>query len=172
MMMSNPLASLMGMIRSGGNPQAVLGQLAQSNPQVRQAMQMMHGKSTAELKQMAYNMAKEQGVNINDVLRQLGINNPSASRGTLTWHNTRGAESAYRDGYDRTEQNYGQRMNYPRSEMDEPESRRRRDSRGRFRSEMDGGSGGNMEMHYPGPYYPPPVYEEMNRIGLCHPRWI
>ena len=77
MMMTNPLVSLMGLVRNGGNPQAMLNQLAQTNPQVRQAMQMMQGKSNAELRQMAMNMAKEQGVNINDVLRQLGVNIPS-----------------------------------------------------------------------------------------------
>ena len=77
MMMNNPLLSLMGLVRSGGNPQAMLNQLAKTNPQIRQAMQMMHGKSNAELRQMAMNMAKEQGVNINDVLRQLGVNAPS-----------------------------------------------------------------------------------------------
>lgn len=77
MTMNNPLASLMGLVRNGGNPQALLGQLAQTNPQIRQAMQMMQGKSPAELRQMAMNMAKEQGVNINDVLRQLGVNAPS-----------------------------------------------------------------------------------------------
>lgn len=76
-MRNNPLTSLMGMICSGGNLQTLITQLAQSNPQVRQAMQMMKGKSSAELRQIAMNMAKEQGVNINDVLRQLGVNVPS-----------------------------------------------------------------------------------------------
>ena len=77
MMMNNPLVSLMGLVKNGGNPQAMLNQMAQTNPQVRQAMQMMQGKSSAELRQMAMNMAKEKGVNINDVLRQLGVNIPS-----------------------------------------------------------------------------------------------
>lgn len=80
-----------------------------------------------------------------------------ATRGTLTWDNTRGAESAYRDGYGG--RNYPRYDDHPRSEMDEPEARRRRDSRGRFRSEMDG--------YYPGPNYPPPVYERMNQIGFA-----
>lgn len=84
-----------------------------------------------------------------------------ASRGTLTWDNTRGAESANRANYG--EMNYPRyddsRMNYPRSEMDEPEARRRRDSRGRFRSEMDHNGGAGMNY----PMYPPPVYEEYNR---------
>ena len=115
-----------------------------------------------------------------------GYDRPEAarrgSRGTLTWDNTHGAESAYRGGYGGRmgygDMNYGDMtyggmdrggMNYPRSEMDEPESRRRRDSRGRFRSEMDGGA----EMRrtdMPYPMYPPPVYEEyggMNQIGFA-----
>lgn len=77
MQMNNPLASLMGLIRNGKNPQAAIAQMAQSDPQVAQAFRMMQGKSPAQLRQMAINMAKEQGVNINDVLRQLGVNTPS-----------------------------------------------------------------------------------------------
>ena len=46
-----------------------------------------------------------------------------------------------------------------RSEMEEMESRRRRDRRGRFRSEME--DEGEIGMHYP--MYPPPIYEEEMR---------
>lgn len=77
MMMNNPMMQLVGLLQNGKNPQQVLMSMAQNNPQVRQVMQMMQGKSDAELRQMAMNMAKEQGVNINDVLRQLGVNAPS-----------------------------------------------------------------------------------------------
>ena len=96
-----------------------------------------------------------------------GYDRPEAarrgSRGTLTWDNTHGAESAYRGGYDGRmgygEMSYGDmtyggtgrdRMNYPRSEMDGGAEMRRTD------------------MHYP--MYPPPVYEEyggMNQIGFA-----
>jgi hypothetical protein len=86
-----------------------------------------------------------------------GYDARKASRGTLTWDNTRGAESAYRGDYG--SRNYPRYDDHPRSEMDEPEARRRRDSRGRFRSEMDD--------YYPGPNYPPPVYERMNQIGFA-----
>ncbi len=75
--MNNPLNMMMNAIRSGGNPMAIAQQLAQTNPQVRQAMQMINGKSPAQLKQMAENMAKERGVSLNDVARQLGITLPS-----------------------------------------------------------------------------------------------
>lgn len=74
---NNPLASLIGLIRNGNSPQAVITQLAETNPQAQQVVKMMRGKSPEQLRQMAINMAKEQGVDINDILRQLGVNAPS-----------------------------------------------------------------------------------------------
>ncbi len=76
-LMNNPLNMMMNAIRGGGNPMVIAQQLAQTNPQVRQAMQMINGKSPAQLKQMAENMARERGVSLNDVARQLGITLPS-----------------------------------------------------------------------------------------------
>ncbi|MFR5024750.1 MAG: hypothetical protein ACLTC3_00405 [Evtepia gabavorous] len=51
--------------------------MAGQNPQVAQALKMIQGKNPQQLKTMAENMAKERGVSINDIARQLGINNPS-----------------------------------------------------------------------------------------------
>ena len=92
----------------------------------------------------------------------------SAKRGTLTWDNTTGEETGHRDmEYSRTDMNYPRYdTGQARSMMDEPESRRRRDRLGRFRSEMDGDSMGDMEMRHNEPHYPPPVYERMNQIGF------
>lgn len=53
--------------------QMMLNQMLQSDPRARQAMQMLQGKSARELEQMARNMAKERGVSIEDVMRQLGL---------------------------------------------------------------------------------------------------
>lgn len=72
--MNNPLMMLLNIARSGGNPMAAMQQMAQSSPQMRQAMQMIQGKSPAELQQMAQNIAKERGIDLNDFLRQMGIN--------------------------------------------------------------------------------------------------
>lgn len=113
-------------------------------------MALMSGSPDRSRTDMGYGMENRNGS-----YDRGGETGGRATRGTLTWDNTRGAETAYRGGYG--SMNGGQ-MNYPRSEMDEVESRRRRDSRGRFRSEMDGGSGG--EMHYPGSV--PPIHEEYN----------
>ncbi len=77
MPMNNPLAMIAGAVRSGQNPTALLQQMAGRDPQIRQVMGMISGKSGRELEQMARNMARERGVNIDDVARSLGIQIPS-----------------------------------------------------------------------------------------------
>lgn len=77
MMMINPMMQMVGMLRNGKDPRQFLMQMAQNNPQVRQVMQMMQGKSPAELCQMADNIAAERGTTVEDVARQLGIMIPS-----------------------------------------------------------------------------------------------
>ena len=77
MMMINPMLQMVGMLRSGKNPRQFLMQMAQNDPQVRQVMQMMQGKSPAELRQLADNIAAERGTTVEDVARQLGIMIPS-----------------------------------------------------------------------------------------------
>lgn len=77
MPINNPMLQLMNVMRAGGNPGAMLQQMAGQNPQVRQAMQMMRGKSSAELQQMAKNMANERNIDLNQLLQQFGMANPS-----------------------------------------------------------------------------------------------
>lgn len=73
--MNNPIFQMMNVMRAGGNPSALLNQFAGQNPQVRQAMQMMRGKSPAELQQMAQNMARERNIDLNQLLQQFGMTN-------------------------------------------------------------------------------------------------
>lgn len=77
MMMINPMMQMVGMLRNGKDPRQFLMQMAQNNPQVRQVMQMMQGKSPEELRRMADNIAAERGTTVEDVARQLGIMIPS-----------------------------------------------------------------------------------------------
>lgn len=72
--MNNPIMTLLNIARNGGNPMAAMQQMANNNPQMRQAVQMIQGKSPAELQQMAQNIARERGIDLNDFLRQMGIN--------------------------------------------------------------------------------------------------
>ena len=75
--MNNPLMALVQVMNSGGNPMALLQQMAGQNPQIAQAMRMMQGKNPQQLEQMARSMAQERGIDINQMIRQLGINNAS-----------------------------------------------------------------------------------------------
>ena len=77
MMQSNPMQMLIAMLRSGGNPSAALMQMARSNPQVNQVITMLNGKTPAQQKTIAENMARERGLNLEDVMRQMGLQIPS-----------------------------------------------------------------------------------------------
>lgn len=74
---NNPIMAMVNMMRTGGNPMALMQQMAKSNPQVNQVMQMMNGKSPAQLKSMAENIAKEQGTTVEQVAQQLGLSMPT-----------------------------------------------------------------------------------------------
>ena len=74
---NNPLLMLVQAVNSGQNPMALAQQMARQNPQIAQAVQLMQGKSPQQLQMMAQNMAKERGIDINEMIRQLGINNAS-----------------------------------------------------------------------------------------------
>lgn len=71
--MNSTLFQMINMARNGGNPMQMIQQMARSNPQINQVMQMMNGKSPDQLRQMASNMAKERGMSLEQVAQQLGI---------------------------------------------------------------------------------------------------
>lgn len=71
--MNNPIIALINAARNGGNPMQLMQQMAGQNPQIRQAMQMIKGKSPQQLEQIARNMAKESGTSVEAVMRQLGL---------------------------------------------------------------------------------------------------
>ena len=76
-MLNNPMAAMVNALRNWENPMALIRTMAEQNPQMRQFMQMINGKSPAQLRQMAENVAKERGVSLNDIARQLDITLPS-----------------------------------------------------------------------------------------------
>lgn len=70
LMGNNPLVQLINTMRNGGNPDALVQQLLRNNPQ---AQQIVAGKTPDQLMQVAENMCRERGTNIDEVLRQFGI---------------------------------------------------------------------------------------------------
>ena len=72
----NPIQMLVSALNNGHDPRALMGQMIGQYPQIAQAMQIMQGKSPAELQQIATNMAKERGTTVEQIAQSLGINIP------------------------------------------------------------------------------------------------
>lgn len=70
----NPLQLLMQAGRGGGNPVQMLQGMMQQNPMCGQVYNIVNGKSPQQLEQIARNMARERGIDINQMARQIGIN--------------------------------------------------------------------------------------------------
>lgn len=75
--MNNLLMQMSNTLRRGGNPVNMLRQMAGRDPRMNQFMSMVDGKSPAQLRQMAENVAKERGLDINEVARSMGFVIPS-----------------------------------------------------------------------------------------------
>lgn len=71
--MNNPMIALVNAAKNGGNPMQMIQQMAGQDPQVRQFLNMVQGKNSKQLEQMARNMAKERGTSVEAVMQQLGF---------------------------------------------------------------------------------------------------
>lgn len=69
------LRQMVQLVMNGGNTMTMLQQMG--DPRAMQALNMLQGKSPAQLQQMAINMAQERGTTVEDVARSLGIQIPS-----------------------------------------------------------------------------------------------
>ena len=75
--MSNPMQFIASQLRRGMTPNAILSRMAQHDPRVAQVMQITRGKSNAEMRQYAENLARERGVDLDSFVRSMGITIPS-----------------------------------------------------------------------------------------------
>lgn len=76
-MINHPVISILQAMRMGRNPNQMIMQMAQQDPRIKQVVEMMRGKNPDQLQRIAENMAKERGMTVEDVARQLGIQIPS-----------------------------------------------------------------------------------------------
>ena len=74
-MMMNPM-QLIQMIRGGGDPTHILTQMSRTNPMVGQVMRMTNGKTPNEMRNMAQEMARQRGVNLNQLAESMGLKLP------------------------------------------------------------------------------------------------
>lgn len=70
------IQQLVSMVRHGGDPMQLISTFAQQNPQAKQMLGNLQGKSDVELRQYAENMAKSYGTDLNAVFKQLGLQMP------------------------------------------------------------------------------------------------
>ena len=75
--MNNPIAFLISAMQRGGNPQYLLQQMAQQDPRARQVLQILGNKPGSQQREIVQNMARERGVDLNNLARSLGISIPS-----------------------------------------------------------------------------------------------
>lgn len=61
---------MMNMVRSAGNPQAMLQSIAQNNPQMKQVIDIV-GQSGGDPKSAFYKMAEEKGIDPEQILSML-----------------------------------------------------------------------------------------------------
>lgn len=64
------IKNMMNMVKSAGNPQAMLQSMMQSNPQIKQVMDIVN-KSGGDPKTAFYKMAEEKGVDPEEILAML-----------------------------------------------------------------------------------------------------
>ena len=65
-----PIRQMMQMVRSAGNPQAMIGQLMQSNPAVAQAMRLVQD-SGGDARTAFYRLAEQSGIDPEQILGML-----------------------------------------------------------------------------------------------------
>lgn len=68
---------LFGIMRGGGNPLQMVQRMCGADPRVSQAMRLIHGKNYQQLRNTAANMARERGMDLNQILQQMGANQPN-----------------------------------------------------------------------------------------------
>lgn len=70
----NPMQAIMQQFRRGMTPDAILDRIG--GPQAQQAKKIIGGKSEAQLRGIAENMAKERGIDLDALASQMGIKLP------------------------------------------------------------------------------------------------
>ena len=66
----NQIRNMMNTVKSAGNPQAMLMNMAQNNPRIKQAMDVIN-QSGGDPQKAFYALAEQKGVNPEDILSQL-----------------------------------------------------------------------------------------------------
>lgn len=80
MLQNNPFMQVINMAKNGGNPIQMLQQMSGQNPQLKQIMDMTNGKSPSEMGDMINSLAQQKGINVSDLVKQIGMPDDVAKR--------------------------------------------------------------------------------------------
>jgi len=64
------------MLQSSGNPMQAMMNMANQNPMLRNAIQMMNGKTPQQMEQTVRQIAQQRGVDLDQLARQMGVRLP------------------------------------------------------------------------------------------------
>lgn len=64
---------LIGLLQNSQNPMMMIQQLMGNHPQYKQIMQVIQGKNPQQLEQYTRNLAKNQGIDLNQLAGQFGL---------------------------------------------------------------------------------------------------
>ena len=73
--MLNPM-QLIQLIQGGGNPIQMLNQMSRTNPMVGQVLRMTNGRTPNEMRNMAQEIARQRGVDLNQLAESMGLKLP------------------------------------------------------------------------------------------------
>lgn len=68
---NDALTTLITILKTGGNPQAVLNSMAAQNPKIGEALQLLQGKSSQDMENICRNLCKQKGIDFDSTLQQV-----------------------------------------------------------------------------------------------------
>lgn len=68
---NDTLASLIAILKTGGNPQVVLNSMVAQNPKIGEALQLLQGKSSQDMENICRNLCKQKGIDFDTTLQQV-----------------------------------------------------------------------------------------------------
>lgn len=75
MLNNSPIGKMISIMKSGGNPQAIVQQMMGQNPEFDDLVNSLNGKDQSQVNDMISNLAKEKGVDLHQLVNQLGVPN-------------------------------------------------------------------------------------------------
>ena len=72
----SPIMRIASLVNAGQNPMALINQLSCQNTPIMQGMSLIQGKNETQLRMMAQNLAKERGIDLNQLASVLNMTLP------------------------------------------------------------------------------------------------